>query len=400
MKNKIIVVSVFIMVIVVSMLLFCNNNNKMVKDGITYALTIDGIKQNSFPAKGVYKVQTECENAVCTWDYENWYLRVKEITDFSGKVTCNVNFTTINKVKLSDYIISIEGTTQGVGQVVHETFTNSSGILVDTGYRYEGKNPNNYVWFNNELWRIIGVFDESTHEQNGQNLVKIVRENSIGAFSWDISNSNDWSKSSLKRILNPIEGDADSGPYYYRKNGTGNKYCYGYYSETITIMPSNCDFSYTGINLYYRNMIKNVIWKIGGNTKSGGTASEMYSAERGTYARSGNEITTDGYIGLIYVSDYAYSVLSDSCERTISLNAYNTVECAGQSWMLSLTASLLNHFTLRAGMLLSTYNGYTTTTTADAGHSINPALYLNENVYVLDGNGSITDPYIIGMDEV
>ena len=24
------------------------------------------------------------------------------------------------------------------------------------GYRYEGGKPNNYIWFNNELWRIIG----------------------------------------------------------------------------------------------------------------------------------------------------------------------------------------------------------------------------------------------------
>ena len=41
---------------------------------------------------------------------------------------------------------------QGTGQVVNEN-----------GYRYEGKNQNNYIWFNNELWRIIGVFDEASH---------------------------------------------------------------------------------------------------------------------------------------------------------------------------------------------------------------------------------------------
>ena len=42
-------------------------------------------------------------------------------------------------------------------------------------YRFEGKNPNNYVWFNNELWRIVGVFNNTTHGVSGKNLVKIIR---------------------------------------------------------------------------------------------------------------------------------------------------------------------------------------------------------------------------------
>ena len=38
---------------------------------------------------------------------------------------------------------------------------------VDENIRYYGSNPNNYVSFNNELWRIIGVFG---------NNVKLVRK--------------------------------------------------------------------------------------------------------------------------------------------------------------------------------------------------------------------------------
>ena len=37
--------------------------------------------------------------------------------------------------------------------------------------RYYGANPNNYVSFNNELWRIIGVIDGK---------IKIIRNESIG----------------------------------------------------------------------------------------------------------------------------------------------------------------------------------------------------------------------------
>ena len=79
------------------------------------------------------------------------------------------------------------------------------------GGQYEGKNPNNYIWFNNELWRIIGVFDESSHGQSGQNLVKIIRNESIGGLVWDKSSTNDWSTSSLKILLNENYYNATDG---------------------------------------------------------------------------------------------------------------------------------------------------------------------------------------------
>ena len=71
----------------------------------------------------------------------------------------------------------------------------------DQNIRYYGSNPNNYVLFNNELWRIIGVFG---------NNVKLVRSESLGSLSWDSSESsvnegwgvNEWSQADLKNYLN------------------------------------------------------------------------------------------------------------------------------------------------------------------------------------------------------
>ena len=81
-----------------------------------------------------------------------------------------------------------------------------------TGIRYTGKNPNNYVWFNGERWRIVGVFDDETHGVLGQKLIKIVRNESLGTIKWDHkqktgsssgnSGSNDWSDSQLMMMLN------------------------------------------------------------------------------------------------------------------------------------------------------------------------------------------------------
>ena len=78
---------------------------------------------------------------------------------------CSLNFTDrTNKDYLNNKIISLSGKTSGNGSVVNEN-----------GYRYEGKAPNNYIWFNNQMWRIIGVFDSSSHGVENTNLVKIIK---------------------------------------------------------------------------------------------------------------------------------------------------------------------------------------------------------------------------------
>ena len=54
--------------------------------------------------------------------------------------------------------------------------------LKQTELRYAGANPDNYVKFNNELWRIIGL----VNTPEGQR-VKIIRDGNIGGYSWDSS---------------------------------------------------------------------------------------------------------------------------------------------------------------------------------------------------------------------
>ena len=56
---------------------------------------------------------------------------------------------------------------------------------VDNNLRYVGVDPNNYVSFNNELWRIIGAFnniDDGTGKK--ETRLKIIRSEPIGKYSW------------------------------------------------------------------------------------------------------------------------------------------------------------------------------------------------------------------------
>ena len=63
-------------------------------------------------------------------------------------------------------------------------------LAATTDYRYIGANPNNYVKFNDELWRIIGVFDVDDGTGKIEKRMKIIRNKSIGNYSWDNKNTS------------------------------------------------------------------------------------------------------------------------------------------------------------------------------------------------------------------
>ena len=309
-----------------------------------------------------------CTNSDAT--YNQKYNRI-EVSNINTKYeNCTLNYTdNTSKVNLADYIISLAGTTQGTGKVVNEK-----------GYRYEGKNPNNYIWFNNEYWRIIGVFDSASHGQSERNLVKIIRDETMGGISWNVSSSGNWANVNLNKLFN--------GAYYNATDGTSSGYCYGYGA----IATGNCDYTKKGIQSEYRNMIVNAIWYLGDYSDASANAEAFYKYER-------KSKTTTGYIGLMYPSDYGYSVLSSSCVRTTNLEFYSSATCAGQSWLygkgnewtLTPVSSIATVFYLRDdGRLYYAQNAY-------GGYNSRPVLYLDSSVFLYDGDGSLENPYIIGM---
>ena len=176
--------------------------------------------------------------------------------------------------------------------------------------RYYGSNPNNYVRFNNELWRIIGVFG---------NNVKLVRKDSLGKLSWDSSEStinngdgvNEWSQADLKNYLNTM---------YY---GGTTVTCYNGQNNQTTTCPTGT------IDETSKSLIDNHTWNTGAieyNTRIDTLA--FYSAERGTKEKicsSGNNCNDTvtrktewtGYIGLPYVTDWAYASSESICETNM-----------------------------------------------------------------------------------
>ena len=268
----------------------------------------------------------------------------------------------------------------------------------DQNIRYYGANPNNYVSFNNELWRIIGVFG---------NNVKLIRNEKLGELSWDSSEAsvnggygvNEWSQADLKNYLNTM---------YY---GGTSVTCYGGQNNQTTTCPTNT------IDETSKSLIDYHTWNTGApnynelynsTTKTLDTV-EFYKAERGNetgkICTGGDgcndtvkrETTWTGYIGLPYVTDWAYASSEDDCNTKIDRSS--TYKCKNNNWMqrstgawyLSPSANPVDAI----GVWLVNGVGYTGYDIAANPFSAFPTIYLKSNILIESGKGTSDNPYIL-----
>ena len=276
--------------------------------------------------------------------------------------------------------------------------------------RYYGASPKNYIYFNCdsypstncELWRIIGVFDGK---------IKLMRNSSIGAYSWDTSASsvnsgygvNEWSQADLMKLLNPgHESESVGGSLYYNsKSGT----CYSGQNNATT----SCNFTNTGIkNDTTRNMIAETTYNTGGWNTSNIYSNVMYEKERETAVgdSSADKITRTttwtGKIAVPYPSDYGYATDLSKCSQKLYGYDNNTdsYACRSNDWMYQILGTSNNGWFLtpKSGV---PYNSWAVTSNSYVMPNINcynefgvaPVLYLNPNQNVVGGNGSQNNPY-------
>ena len=244
----------------------------------------------------------------------------------------------------------------------------------DGNVRYMGADPNNYVRFNNELWRIIGVFDVKSSE-NGEleKRVKIIRDESIGNMAWDSGNVNDWTQASLQEYLN--------GDYY------------------------------NSIDSVSQNLIGDTYWNLGGTelylSASNGLPSHFYGYERGTTVYTGRPTYWVGKIGLMYPSDYGYATSGGtttnraSClaKEMFNWDSSSYSDCKNNDYLYN---SSVNQWTITPGSGISytvfsvNNSGYLSNLNAnDSNRSASPVLYLKSTVEITGGDGSSGNPYTL-----
>ena len=181
-------------------------------DSITYNITI--ANQGSVDAVLKTINKTDTNNSAIIFETsgvnEGDPLNVGEIATMQVTVTYNpdvtsqpTNLESTLKVDLTyeqseETIIPSNPTTTVGGQEV-EVVSSGNGLYADEyeagKYTYKGANPNNYITFNNETWRIISI--------NSDGTIKIMRDRIVGRMAWNASAINDWTSSStLNTYLN------------------------------------------------------------------------------------------------------------------------------------------------------------------------------------------------------
>ena len=272
----------------------------------------------------------------------------------------------------------------------------------DQNIRYYGSNPDNYVSFNNELWRIIGVFG---------NNVKLVRSEKLGELSWDSSESsinsgwgvNEWSQADLKNYLNTMYYGGTSVTCYTGKN-----------NQTKICPTGTIDETSKGLIDYYT-------WNTGApnynelynNTTKSYDTVEFYNAERGSVngkiCSSGTgcndtvERTTTwtGYVGLPYITDYAYASSESDCNTKIDQSS--SYKCKNNNWMFkpnkgywtlsprAFTSNAHNVWRVRG-------DGGAGSDFASLPNAVFPAIYLKSNILIESGKGTSSNPYMLKLN--
>ena len=280
-------------------------------------------------------------------------------------------------------------------------------------YRYIGANPNNYVKFNDELWRIIGVFDVDDGTGKIEKRMKIIRNISIGDYSWDNSTTessngtNNWLVARLNYLLNPgHESETYGGSLYWnRKSGT----CYGRWFAGNNNATTSCNFTSTGLTDEAKTMIGDAKWYLGGSsTEKDVTSSMFYTRERGTTVYSGRNINWTGKVGLMYPSDYGYATSGGnstnraSCMAKELYNWQNDNDCKNNDW-LYIPSQYQDQWTMCPSAADSHYVFCVTSIYGFVGYSyaydtyvIRPVVHLKSTIKITGGTGSSTDPFILG----
>ena len=300
------------------------------------------------------------------------------------KTSTNVIEATVGELKKSgaDTLIKLTDNTNdsGLYTITHTAdSTLQIGATKDiTEYRYRGASPKNYVTFNNETWRILGVFPTDDGTGNIENRIRIIRNESIGNKYWDTSDSNNWARPSTLNTelnttyLNSLTSEA--------QNMIGNtKYYLG--GKNVTY---NNGYADTPLQFYsYERKIQNT------------TSNEFYN---GT-----NPNSWVGKLGLMYVSDYGYAssncenkkIWDDSNSSSNDIRACNTTNWlfkGNSEWTLPQGASIsFSAFYVFSG-------GYVSDLSVSLGQfAARPVLYLISSVQITGGNGTSSSPYTLGL---
>lgn len=257
-----------------------------------------------------------------------------------------------------------DGNIHQMYKFTHEITDNNTLIKrTETDYRFIGNDPYNYVNFNKELWRIVGVFNFVNSEGITEERLKIVRDKSTKGMG---ESNNKWEESDLNTYLN--------GEYY----------------NSLTDAA--------------KNMIADSLWYLGGVPISNYTppysAKTYYEIEKGVATfNSTYSVNYIGKIGLIYPSDYLYTYaygVDEICYNDGSKCNTNSSANPNSGWIFNGTNQwTITSYSKDSYLMVVLYPSILMLGGRGRGGNFNvrPSLYLKPSVKIVGGNGEKDNPY-------
>ena len=309
------------------------------------------------------------------------YLKASATLD-GGNGTKDNHYKINTNFKDADWFISNVAGKDGLEVVTHEI---DDTLQVDskfaTEYRYRGGDSvvKNYVTFNNETWRIIGIIPTEDASGNIENRIKIIRDESIGNMNWNTTRDtttnsmNNWVTGTLNTYLNndyynTLSTDA--------KNMIGTtKYYLGGYDDHLST--------------------SDIMWQYERKNEANRPAADYYDDTNPVMQNDASK-----KIAIMYASDYGYGA---SKECTNDLESYssstsckttnNWLDKSENTWLLPYYSGG-SHEVFR----LSSFGDVDTNSRPNLeNNAVRPVLYLSSNVKISGGKGTSEQPYQLSI---
>ena len=274
-------------------------------------------------------------------------VKYNNVTEQPSQDELNINFNITLEYSQAPngYVPPVTGMTSD--DLKELAVTEGDGLYADEyesgRYIYKGANPNNYITFNNETWRILSI--------DGDGRIKIVRDELLPSKVFDSTNSNNWDRpSDIKTYLN------------------------GEYLDSITLN---------------KEKIVPSTWSIGAVTYGNDDLAGQIASENETQSQEAS-------VGLITASEYLRANTNTELCGNLSLNNSNYSTCKTTNWLFIeatyWTISPLSSFSHVVFFVDDDGNVYSYD--ARNPRAVLPAITLSSDIS-LSGSGEAANPFLI-----
>ncbi len=373
-------------------------------DSITYDVTVENQGSIDAVLKTIQKSDSN-NNAIIfetSGIQEGEILKASESTVFSVTVSYNASTTSQPSNITSDLEVTLDyeqatgeegpaGNTALIGGNTVSVADSGDGLYADEytsgRYVYRGSNPDNYIEFNGELWRIISKETNGTYKiLRNEVLPDQMAFDSQGARTTGYcSNMSSYGCNAWSSTANMVGSPSEF---------TNGKYTGSVDADSEMLTYLNGEY-YNSLSSGAQGLIVNNTWNVGGifgEESNPNGEIELALEEEKSYKWNGK-------VALASASDYLDANSNQSLCNSVMLQSTNLETCVTTNWMYipgtwwwlvspyAYSDYASHEFNVNADGILGAFN-------ARLSGSVRPAIFLSSSLS-FSGSGTQSDPYRI-----